>query len=100
MPSARVAVMASRPSRVAGILMRTLSLLTFLYRCFASAMVPAVSQARRGSTSMDTRPSTPLVAAATGANRSQASATSVVVISKTVSSTVAPAAACSAMVAS
>ena len=37
-------------------------------------MVPAVSQARRGSTSMDTRPSTPLVAAATGANRSQASA--------------------------
>ena len=43
----------------------------------ASAMVPAVSQARRGSTSMETRPSTPLVAAATGANRSQASATSV-----------------------
>ena len=80
--------------------MRTLSLLTFLYRCLASAMVPAVSQARRGSTSMETRPSTPLVAAATGANRSQASATSVVVISKTVSSTVAPAAAWAAMMAS
>jgi hypothetical protein len=49
---------------------------------------------------MDTRPSTPLLAAATGANRSQASATSMVVISKMVSSIEAPAAACAAMVAS
>ena len=49
---------------------------------------------------METRPSTPFVAAATGANSSQASATSVVVIANTVSSTLAPAAAISRILAS
>ena len=58
-PSARAAVMAGRPSRVAGILMNRLGRSTVHHSARASAMVLAVSRAIRGSTSMDTRPSTP-----------------------------------------
>ena len=61
MPSARVAVIAGRPSIVAGILISTLGRSTILASSWAWATVPAVSWARPGSTSMDTRPSTPSV---------------------------------------
>ena len=59
MPSDRQVVMAGRPSRVAGILMNRLGRSTSHHSARASAMVFAVSLAIRGSTSIDTRPSTP-----------------------------------------
>ena len=62
MPSARTAVIAGSPSRVAGILMKTFGRSTVDHRDFAEAIVPSVSLASRGSTSIDTRPSTPSVA--------------------------------------
>ena len=61
MPSARAAVIAGRPSRVAGILMNRLGRSTSHHSARASAIVFAVSLAIRGSTSMETRPSTPPV---------------------------------------
>ena len=61
MPSAVTAVIAGRPARVAGILMRTFGRSTSAYICLACAMVASVSWARRGSTSMEARPSTPPV---------------------------------------
>jgi hypothetical protein len=59
MPSASVAVIAGRPSAVAGILMYMLGRSTSHHSCLASAIVGSVSRASRGSTSIDTRPSTP-----------------------------------------
>jgi hypothetical protein len=56
----------------------------------ASATVSAVSCARRGSTSIETRPSTPPVASNTGRSTSQPHLTSYDVISRTASSTEAP----------
>ena len=87
--------MAGRPSPVAGILTSTFGRSTILLSSFAWAMVPSVSRARPGSTSIDTRPSTPPVASKTGANRSQASRTSSVVRALTTESSVASRAASS-----
>ena len=61
-PSATQAVIAGSPSSVAGILMNRLGRSTIHHSARASAMVFAVSRASRGSTSRDTRPSTPPVA--------------------------------------
>ena len=93
MPSASTAVMAGRPSRVAGILTSTLSRSTAAESCLACSTVFSVSWASRGSTSIETRPSTPPVASYTDAMTSQALRTSSVVRAKTVSSTFLPAAA-------
>jgi hypothetical protein len=71
MPSARAAVIAGRPSTVAGILMNRLGRSTIHHSPRASAIVFAVSLAIRGSTSMETRPSTPPVMSYTGRNTSQ-----------------------------
>ena len=61
MPSASVSVIAGMPSRVAGILMNRLGRSTSHHSALASATVVGVSWASRGSTSIDTRPSTPSV---------------------------------------
>jgi len=61
-PSARHAAMAGRPCRAAGILTSRLGRSTSHHRNLASATVASVSWASRGSTSIDTRPSTPPVA--------------------------------------
>ena len=50
--------MAGRPSLVAGILISTLGRSTAAHSAWAEAMVPSVSLARSGSTSIETRPST------------------------------------------
>ena len=63
MPSAIDAVIAGRPGLVAGILISTFGRSTIFHRSAAWAMVASVSMARPGSTSIDTRPSTPAVAA-------------------------------------
>ena len=62
MPSARAAVIAGRPSTVAGILMNRFGRSTVAQSRRAAAIVPSVSRASRGSTSIDTRPSEPSVA--------------------------------------
>src|ERR671912_2338877 len=90
MPEPMTWVMAGRPSTVAGILMSTLGRSTAAARVRASSMVPAVSCASRGSTSIDTLPSRPPVASYTGRKTSQASLTSCVVSAKTASSTLLP----------
>ena len=95
-PSAITAVIAGSPARVAGILISTFGRSTILASSLACAMVAAVSWASRGSTSMDTRPSTWPLVWKIGVNRSAASRTSSVVISRTASSTLAPRAASSA----
>ncbi len=61
MPSASTAVIAGSPSWVAGILISVFGRSTIHHRALASAMVGAVLRARRGSTSIDTRPSRPSV---------------------------------------
>ncbi len=58
-----VEVIAGRPGLVAGILISTLGRSTIFHRSAAWAVVPSVSMASPGSTSIETRPSTPLVAA-------------------------------------
>ncbi len=95
MPSARVSLMAGAPSVVAGILMNRLGRSTSCHSSLAEAKVASVSNARSGATSIETRPSTPLVASKTGFSTSQALRTSVVVSAKTVLSTSAPSAASS-----
>ena len=60
-PSARVAVIAGSPSTVAGILMSTLGRSTAACRAWAWSTVAEVSRASRGSTSIETLPSTPSV---------------------------------------
>ena len=59
MPCASVSVIAGIPGAVAGILMNRFGRSTSHHSCLASATDLAVSLASRGSTSMDTRPSTP-----------------------------------------
>ena len=56
-PSAMAAVIAGRPSRVAGILMYMFGRSTSHHSARASATVFSVSCASRGSTSSETRPS-------------------------------------------
>ncbi len=63
---------------------------TAAHSFFAVSTVAAVSLARPGSTSIDTRPSTPSVRSNTGRMTSQPRRTSSVVISKIASSTLAP----------
>ena len=94
-PSAITAVIAGSPASVAGILISTFGRSTILASSWACAMVASVSLASRGSTSMDTRPSTWPEVLNTAVNRSAASRTSSVVTSRTVSSTSAPRAASS-----
>ena len=89
-PAAIVAAMAGRPGSVAGILISTLSRSTCRRSSAACAMVASVSIASPGSTSMDTRPSTPSVSSYSGRKRSQASRTSVVVSVRTAVATSAP----------
>jgi len=62
MPLPITSVIAGRPALVAGILISVLGRSTSHASCFASATVAVVSCARRGSTSMETRPSWPFVA--------------------------------------
>ena len=59
MPSAITAVIAGRPGSVAGILISRFGRSTIFHSSMACRIVLSVSCARRGSTSMDTRPSTP-----------------------------------------
>ena len=79
--------MAGRPSRVAGILIIAFGRLTFSHSSTACFSVFSVSWARRGSTSMETRPSTKSVASAISRKMSVALRTSVVVSSRTAVST-------------
>src|SRR6478752_8920782 len=88
-PSAIAAVMAGSPSLVAGILISTFERSTADQRARAEAMVPSVSLARSGSTSIETRPSA-LSSPASGAKMSQALRTSSVVTSKITRSTDSP----------
>lgn len=90
MPRPITSVMAGRPPMVAGILISVLGRSTSQASCLASATVGLVWCARRGSTSMDTRPSWPPVASKTGRRMSAASRTSAVVIMRMASSTVTP----------
>jgi hypothetical protein len=62
MPSARHCAMAGSPALVAGILMKRLGRSTSHHSWRASATVFSVSWANLGSTSIDTRPSTPSLA--------------------------------------
>ncbi len=59
MPSAITAVIAGRPASVAGILISRFGRSTIFHSSMACRMVLSVSWASRGSTSIDTRPSTP-----------------------------------------
>ena len=91
MPSAMAAVMAGRPSSVAGILISAFGRSTASHSVLGRGDACAsVSWARSGSTSIETRPSTPGRRRTTGARTSQALRTSSVVSSKTPSSTSAP----------
>ena len=86
-PSAIEAAMAGMPGLVAGILISTFDRSTIFHRSAAWPMVASVSMASPGSTSIDTRPSTPPVAAEVAARMSQALRTSSVVSALMVSST-------------
>ena len=81
---------------MAGILMYALGRSTSHHSPRASATVPSVSRALRGSTSIDTRPSTPPDASYAGRRMSQAQRTSYAVIIRMASSTSTPRAARSA----
>ena len=72
MPAAVAAVIDGRPASVAGILIITFGRSTSHHSALASAVVLSVSWAIRGSTSIDTRPSSPSVASYTGRSTSQA----------------------------
>jgi hypothetical protein len=91
-PSPRASVIAGAPSVVAGILMKRFSRSTSVHSSRADARVASVSNARVGATSIETRPSTPPVAANVGWRTSQAAWTSLVVSSKTTFSTSSPSA--------
>ena len=83
-------MIAGRPSIVAGTLIITFGRSTIDQSSLPAAIVPAVSRARRGSTSILTRPSKPPLLENIGANRSHARRTSSVVSFLTTSSTDAP----------
>lgn len=95
-PSASAPVIAGRPAAVAGIFTSRFSRAIWCHSCRAWATVAAASCASRGSTSMETLPSTPSVAAWTPASSSQASCTSRVVSASAAVSASAPWAASSA----
>ena len=86
-PSARQAVIADRPCRAAGMLMNRSGRSTSHHSARASATVRPVSWAIRGSTSIGTRPFTPLVASYTVRSTSHACRTSDVVSSRSAWST-------------
>src|SRR6478672_8026810 len=71
MPSPITAVMAGRPASVAGILISWLGRSTIFHSSIACRIVLSVSWASRGSTSMETRPSTPPDASHFGASTSR-----------------------------
>ena len=71
-PAAMSAVIAGNPSIVAGTFIITFGRSTIDQSSWPASIVPAVSRARRGSTSILTRPSKPLLLENTGANRSHA----------------------------
>ena len=81
-------MIAGKPSIVAGTFIITLGRSTIDQSSLPAAIVPSVSRASRGSTSMLTRPSKPLVLENIGAKRSHACRTSSVVSFFTTSSTV------------
>ena len=87
MPLPMTSVMAGSPADVAGILIMTFGRSTASESSTACVTVAAVSWARPGSTSRETRPSTPSVARWTSASTSQASRTSEVVRARTTEST-------------
>ena len=90
MPSAITAVIAGSPAMVAGILINRLGRSTIFHSSMACKMVLSVSCASRGSTSIDTRPSTPSDCSYCLASTSQALRTSSVVTVRIVASTSAP----------
>ncbi len=79
MPSASTEVIAGSPSFIAGILMKRFGRSTIFHSSIACATVLSASCANRGSTSIDTRPSTPSDASHCGRSTSQALRTSSVV---------------------
>ncbi len=91
MPRAVSSVMASRPSTVAGTLIMTLGRLTVSHSIRPCSIVPWVSWASAGSTSIETRPSRPPEVLKRGRKMSQPRATSCVVMSTTASLTLLPA---------
>ncbi|CFS10246.1 Uncharacterised protein [Mycobacterium tuberculosis] len=92
--------MAGRPALVAGILMKRFGRSTIFHSSIACWIVFSVSCASRGSTSIDTRPSTPSESSHWGTSTSHALRTSSVVTVRMVASTSAPRAASSAIWAS
>ena len=76
MPSARHCRIAGTPSAVPGILTMTFARPHAFQRRLASAMVPCVSRARCGPTSIETKPSSVLQASYTGRKTSAALRTS------------------------
>ena len=72
MPAKIASSMAGSPCFVPGILISKFVLPALAKSSFAAARVRAVSYARRGETSSETQPSTPLVRSWTGRNRSAA----------------------------
>ncbi|SKU40250.1 Uncharacterised protein [Mycobacteroides abscessus subsp. abscessus] len=99
-PSAITAVIAGRPALVAGILINRFGRSTIFHSSIACRIVLSVSWARRGSTSMETRPSTPPEASYCAASTSHAARTSSVVAVRIAESTSAPRSANSAICAS
>ena len=90
-PAKVASSMAGSPSFVPGILMWRLGRPARAKSSFAAFTVSAVSWARRGDTSRDTKPSTPFVRAWTGRNRSAARVRSSRARSKNSASPVRPA---------
>ena len=75
-PSLIIWRMAGIPSSVAGILTSTLGRSMRLCRYRAASMVPAVSWARDGATSTETKPSAPWAESNTGRRMPRAASTS------------------------
>ena len=72
MPAAISSVIAGNPSIVAGTLIITFGRSMIAHNSLPAAIVPSVSLARRGSTSILTRPSKPLLLEKICANKSHA----------------------------
>ena len=87
MPSASDSVIAGRPASVAGILMKRLGRSTSHHSRRPRRRSRRCRARGRGSTSMETRPSTPGCRSSTGRSTSQAQRTSEVVSIRTASST-------------
>ena len=89
-PSAIMAAIAGRPSLVAGIFTSRFGWLMRPCRSRADAIVPSVSWARAGETSIDTKPSPPSLSSYTPLSTPRAPSTSAITRSQYASSTVAP----------